>query len=168
VTLLAILVCPQRHTPQLEHNSRDPATMASTPPSNILQFAAVIAVTLVAGFYIGRSTLPERIPEAAAKTREEDGSGATKQSPPVAEFKLPEGEPMPFSDDEDDHGELSEFSKNSHEECKLVLVVRTDLGMTKGMYSTDNKDISWRGLGSFYRKCEHFKVEQTSLRFLIL
>jgi len=26
---------------------------------------------------------------------------------------------------------------DSNEECKMVLVVRTDLGMTKGMYSTD-------------------------------
>ncbi|KAH7117018.1 peptidyl-tRNA hydrolase PTH2-domain-containing protein [Dendryphion nanum] len=35
------------------------------------------------------------------------------------------------SSDEDEQGELSEFSGHN-EECKLVLVVRTDLGMTKG------------------------------------
>lgn len=29
-------------------------------------------------------------------------------------------------------GELKDFAGNSREECKLILVVRTDLGMTKG------------------------------------
>lgn len=33
--------------------------------------------------------------------------------------------------EDDVHGELKSFP-DSHEECKLVLVVRTDLGMTKG------------------------------------
>ena len=35
------------------------------------------------------------------------------------------------SDDEEDQGELKSFDGNK-EECKLVLVVRTDLGMGKG------------------------------------
>jgi hypothetical protein len=136
VTLPTILLFSQFRSAQFEQNSRLPTSMASIPPNYMLQFAAVAAVTLVAGFYIGRSTLPDRIPETAAKSCEEDRSSSTKSPAPVTEFKVPEGEPMPFSDDEDDQGELSEFSKNLHEECKLVLVVRTDLGMTKGMYST--------------------------------
>lgn len=37
------------------------------------------------------------------------------------------------SDEEDEVGEINDF-KDHTEECKLVLVVRTDLGMTKGMF----------------------------------
>ena len=51
------------------------------------------------------------------------------------------------SDDEADtdeldvagEGELKDFAGNSREECKLVLVVRTDLGMTKGRRAS----VSW-------------------------
>ena len=35
-------------------------------------------------------------------------------------------------DEDEQHGELSSFPGNN-EECKLVLVVRTDLGMGKGI-----------------------------------
>jgi len=35
--------------------------------------------------------------------------------------------------DEEDQGELKNFADNK-EECKLILVVRTDLGMTKGIF----------------------------------
>lgn len=34
--------------------------------------------------------------------------------------------------DADDDGELNDFAEAASQECKLVLVVRTDLGMTKG------------------------------------
>ena len=37
-------------------------------------------------------------------------------------------------DDDDVQGELKSFA-DSREECKLVLVVRTDLGMTKGKWT---------------------------------
>lgn len=36
--------------------------------------------------------------------------------------------------DADDDGELNDFAEAASQECKLVLVVRTDLGMTKGKY----------------------------------
>ncbi|KAI9848239.1 MAG: hypothetical protein M1838_000595 [Thelocarpon superellum] len=39
-------------------------------------------------------------------------------------------------DDEDPPAKLSEFDTNRAEEYKLVLVVRTDLGMTKACYKT--------------------------------
>lgn len=41
------------------------------------------------------------------------------------------------SGDEDDNyiSELKEFPSNASEECKLILVVRTDLGMSVGMIS---------------------------------
>lgn len=39
------------------------------------------------------------------------------------------------SDSEDEDTELNQFDDRK-EECKMVLVVRTDLGMTKGDYTT--------------------------------
>lgn len=43
-----------------------------------------------------------------------------------------ESEESDYESDEERSGDLSAFPDNSREECKLVLVVRTDLGMTKG------------------------------------
>ena len=37
--------------------------------------------------------------------------------------------------EEEEQGELANFD-NNHEEVKLVLVIRTDLGMTKGTHCT--------------------------------
>ena len=52
-------------------------------------------------------------------------------------MKSLKGKDVPESEDDesddDDQGELKPFDDNK-EECKLVLVVRTDLGMTKGRY----------------------------------
>jgi hypothetical protein len=102
----------------------------------MLQLVTVAAVTFAAGFYISRATLPERTAEAPPKTPKEDGPKSGTLSAPAPEMWKPATpEPVLYSDDEDDQSELSEFPKNLHEECKLVLVVRTDLGMTKGSSS---------------------------------
>ncbi len=45
-------------------------------------------------------------------------------------------------DEEEDQGELKSFEGN-REECKLVLVVRTDLGMTKGMTTSTKPQSKW-------------------------
>jgi hypothetical protein len=100
----------------------------------MLQFAVVATVTLIAGFYIGRMTTPDKISKVVSKASEENASKA-----PATSAHSPETKPsleQELESDEDDQTEYSEFSKHNHEECKLVLVVRTDLGMTKGNTTT--------------------------------
>jgi hypothetical protein len=111
---------------------------SATPVYNTV---ALILVGTIAGFLIGRITTtanspPQPITTTESKAAEE--SGPKRASLPDSTYPksvakiIPETqEPEPFSDSDD--GELAEFPGN-HEECKLVLVVRTDLGMTKGMH----------------------------------
>ena len=49
--------------------------------------------------------------------------------------KAPEPTIAESSDDDFDEQEALTNAKSSDEECKLVLVVRTDLGMTKGTFT---------------------------------
>ena len=96
---------------------------------------AVLFVGTIAGFLAGRlSSAPNTAKPAPA-------SESKEVSPPISvkeKEKEKEKEPLPpttttDSDWEDEgQGELADFS-GMNEECKLVLVVRTDLGMTKGM-----------------------------------
>lgn len=44
------------------------------------------------------------------------------------------GEPSSSDEEEDESGGLSDFKGGPNEEYKLVLVVRTDLGMTRGLF----------------------------------
>jgi PTH2 family peptidyl-tRNA hydrolase len=79
--------------------------------------AALLIVGSAAGFLIGRVTAAtETIP-----------------SHPNAPTNSPEAEAESSSDDESDEESFQQFP-GSHEECKLVLAVRSDLGMTKGRY----------------------------------
>lgn len=56
-----------------------------------------------------------------------------KASPPAEKEAIDESDVSEDEDDEesDEEQDLKNFD-DSNEECKLVLVVRTDLGMTKG------------------------------------
>jgi hypothetical protein len=86
---------------------------------------ALLFVGTIAGFFAGRLSIPAPTP-----------SPKEEPSPPPVPAKDSEKEKAPIqttdSDWEDEaQGELSEFP-GINEECKLVLVVRTDLGMTKG------------------------------------
>jgi hypothetical protein len=83
-----------------------------------------LAAGIVIGLAIGRITAPStrRHPRAAAETT---GKSIFKR-------KLEDSTENESSDEGHGHNEeLQDFTNNS-EECKLVLVVRTDLGMGKG------------------------------------
>ncbi|KAF1991401.1 PTH2-domain-containing protein [Aulographum hederae CBS 113979] len=60
--------------------------------------------------------------------------GKPTATPASASANTPEKAPASESEDEDSESEDEKHDAfaSSHEECKLVLVVRTDLGMTKG------------------------------------
>jgi PTH2 family peptidyl-tRNA hydrolase len=74
--------------------------------------AGGVLIGTFAGFVLGRSTAPT--PKRPSK-----------------HIKLVDSEDEEDLDEEDEQEGLNGFA-NSYEECKLVLVVRTDLGMTKG------------------------------------
>jgi len=78
------------------------------------------AVMLITGFFLGRAT-------ASTTTTPQPSSHSTAKAQEIAE------------DDEDSDSDVDEDLKDftaANEEYKLVLVVRTDLGMTKGIYNS--------------------------------
>lgn len=96
---------------------------------------ALLLVGAIGGFLAGRlSTSNTPDSKAASTPASEPKEAASKPAVPAKE-KEKAKEPVPTtteSDWEDEgQGELVDFS-GINEECKLVLVVRTDLGMTKG------------------------------------
>jgi len=91
-------------------------SLAETRLPLVYVFAAVLA-----GFFLGRVTANASVATSIGHT---SSTSSTRQ-----EAAQDDGDYE--SESEEEQGELAEF-KNSREECKLVLVVRTDLGMTKG------------------------------------
>jgi hypothetical protein len=79
---------------------------------NLAYAAGGILVGTLAGFVLGRTTAPI-------------------QTRPSNHINLVDSEEEDNIEEEDSQEGLNGFP-NSHEECKMVLVVRTDLGMTKG------------------------------------
>jgi len=99
---------------------------------------ALLFAGTIAGFLAGRFSSVPNSPKATASSPTPE----PKETPPPIipakekekeKEKEPEPEPkLTDSDWEDEgQGELADFA-GVNEECKLVLVVRTDLGMTKG------------------------------------
>lgn len=87
---------------------------------------AYLIVGVLAGFILGRYT-PSTSPSQAQDARTTAGANRTTKG--IVDLR----DELDTEDEEDDEerGELSSFASH-YEECKLVLVVRTDLGMTKG------------------------------------
>lgn len=88
--------------------------------------SVVIATAIVAGitgYFVGQAKSIGLLGKAAPM------AGGERPKPHV-DSDLSDSESESGSDSAA-QGELDSFS-DSHEECKLVLVVRTDLGMTKG------------------------------------
>lgn len=90
----------------------------TSPPSTANVATACAIVGLVTGYLLGQ-----------AKSLGLFG-GSPISAPPQRKSKAEASEDSEQESDEDD-GVPSEFPGHS-EECKMVLVVRTDLGMTKG------------------------------------
>lgn len=95
--------------------------------STLAELRVPIVLTAVAigaaGFFLGRHFAVSA--QASSPTPNVVTSAESTKKPVVDDSEDYE------SESEDGQEELGEF-KDSREECKLVLVVRTDLGMTKG------------------------------------
>jgi PTH2 family peptidyl-tRNA hydrolase len=93
----------------------------ATQPSTANIAAACAILAGVTGYMLGQ-----------AKSLGLFGGSAVSASAEPRE-KVTEESDESSSDDEDDDDTAPADFKGNNEECKMVLVVRTDLGMTKGM-----------------------------------
>lgn len=96
-------------------------------PSTASLVLATAIVAGVTGYFVGQARsiglLGGRVPTAKSGQRKQHTDAESDGSEDDSEDA-----------DDDVQGELKSFP-DSHEECKLVLVVRTDLGMTKGKWT---------------------------------
>ena len=109
--------------------SVDITTMALNLPAKLTSIyenpLAIATAGVFIGFAIGRFTAPISTANyLKASAPQRSGKSNNKTNPGSA--------PQDDDEESDDQGELQDF-KSGNEECKLVLVVRTDLGMTKGI-----------------------------------
>ena len=117
----------------------DKSVMADRPPPSALAVAFGSAIIAgLAGYFLGQASAigvfsNKPLPSSAAAGSAGGSSGKNKQKANDDESDISDAkEASDLEDeDEDDEQELNRF-EGSNEECKLVLVVRTDLGMTKG------------------------------------
>ena len=108
------------------------ASIPDRPPPST--FAIVFATALLAGvggFFLGQASSIGLFGSSSRRTRgahnkERNGGYSDESSEEEQVDEDEEFAPQPQ--------ELSDFNGAGNEECKLVLVVRTDLGMTKGAY----------------------------------
>lgn len=102
--------------------------MESTTPSAWSIALASAIVSGLAGYFLGQASsigvFGNDSQPTAIRASEADVSDAESDSETETDEKLVA-----------DHApsELSAFTEHKSEECKLVLVVRSDLGMTKGI-----------------------------------
>jgi PTH2 family peptidyl-tRNA hydrolase len=89
---------------------------------------AYLLAGAIAGFFIGRTTASTPPPSSTSDAPNATAPSAQKR---VKAPNQVEKDDYETDSEEEEQGELGDF-KLYKEECKLVLVVRTDLGMTKG------------------------------------
>ncbi|KAF2224761.1 peptidyl-tRNA hydrolase PTH2-domain-containing protein [Elsinoe ampelina] len=95
-----------------------PSSAVEKPPPSVWAVAfATAIITGLAGYFLGQAS--------------SIGIFGGTSSRPARKAKESDSESSDLEDDEDRQDELMGFSEKN-EPCKLVLVVRTDLGMTKG------------------------------------
>jgi PTH2 family peptidyl-tRNA hydrolase len=106
--------------------------MADRPPPSAAAIAIGTAIISgLMGYYIGQAQSIGVFGNAKQSTAKASSALRTKEQD--------ESDDQSESEEDDDYGDDEETSQeglklfeNSTEECKLVFVVRTDLGMTKG------------------------------------
>lgn len=101
---------------------------AQPSTANIALACAILAG--VTGYFLG-----------TAKSLGLFGGSPISEPPPWTKSEKEEDSEEESSDSEDDDTAPAEFPGHT-EECKMVLVVRTDLGMTKGMFCSTDTDYS--------------------------
>lgn len=115
-----------------------PVPLDRIPPTTAAYVIATAIIAGVTGYFIGQGSSISLFKEKEGWPNSYDVKVHSHSSDEEDESDSEEGET-----DEEDEGngeELSSFKDNS-EEVKLVLVVRMDLGMTKGMCSSRNVSI---------------------------
>jgi PTH2 family peptidyl-tRNA hydrolase len=116
------------------------ATSANREPPTILAYCIATAILAgLGGYFLGQASGLGLFGDQA--TREQAQTPRTiaehTDTSPAKAAAQEEDEASDISDndedpDTDDQQDLAGFEDMANEECKLVLVVRTDLGMTKG------------------------------------
>ena len=115
------------------HKTKMAAPLSHVPPTTAAYVIATAIIAGVTGYFIGQGA-------SLGLFREKQGwpNGYDVKVHKDSSDEEADGEDSEDESDEEDEGngeELASF-KDNEEEVKLVLVVRTDLGMTKGMCST--------------------------------
>lgn len=103
------------------------------PPSTLAYCVATAIIAALGGYFLGQaSSLGIFQNETKTSRRKADAkpSQSTKKSTDISED---EDEDETDEEEEEQQDDLQGFEDAGNEECKLVLVVRTDLGMTKGI-----------------------------------
>lgn len=91
------------------------------PPSAAAIAIATAIVAGLAGFFLGQGSSL--------------GLFSSPSIPPQSRALQVDSEDSDLSDEDEKQENLGSFASRKHEEYKLVLVVRTDLGMTKGLFA---------------------------------
>lgn len=113
------------------------------PPSLTAYAIATVILVFVGGYFVGqgislgvfsRSASASASPGRKKKESWPNSYDVKVHADSSDEESLSESEDLDEDEDEDEEGEQGELNPftGSSEECKLVLVVRTDLGMGKG------------------------------------
>lgn len=120
------------------------ATSANRDPPTTLAYCIATAILAgLSGYFVGQAS---NLGLFSTQTRQRSSSSVTNVNASTASTdttaipaKVEEAEDSESDDEEDledfgveDGQDLQGFEDARNEECKLVLVVRTDLGMTKG------------------------------------
>jgi PTH2 family peptidyl-tRNA hydrolase len=119
------------------------ATSANRDPPTILAYGVATAILAgLGGYFLGQASSLGLFGDHATRekahtprTAEEKTSSSASKAAPEDEESESEESDLSENDedpDTDSQQDLAGFEDMATEECKLVLVVRTDLGMTKG------------------------------------
>lgn len=104
------------------------------PPSTGEITLAVAILVGLTGFFIWSASSVGIFGASTSKSKDKDKEKTSNEKQTNTQVSgSSSGSESDFEELGQDQGDLQAFS-DSNEECKLVLVVRTDLGMTKGTF----------------------------------
>jgi len=103
------------------------AAIERPPPSVWAVAFATAIISGLAGYFLGQASSIGVFAKNSSPSPSAAQAGVKDQDDSEQDASEEDGD-----EDEEDDQEIKSFA-NYNEECKLVLVVRTDLGMTKGV-----------------------------------